>query len=65
MKKLIVLALVGTFAMGGFFNDAKIAQVQAQKTENVRLCKIYRSKTEKYKETMRNDEMAKPHLQTM
>ncbi|HFU77110.1 MAG TPA: hypothetical protein ENL00_04870 [Nitratifractor sp.] len=62
MKKLIILALVSTFAMSGFFNDAQIKQEKEQKAEAARLCKIYTAKTEKYKETMRNDDLAKATL---
>jgi len=62
MKKLILLALVSTFAMSGFFNEAQVEQEKAQKEEAARLCKIYTTKTEKYKETMRNDELAEATL---
>jgi hypothetical protein len=62
MKKLILLALVSTFAMSGFFNEAQVEQEKAQKEEAARLCKIYTDKTEKYKETMRNDEFAQATL---
>ena len=62
MKKLILLALVSTFAMSGFFNEAQVEQEKAQKEEAARLCKIYTEKTEKYKETMRNDEFAQATL---
>jgi len=62
MKKLIILALVSTFAMSGFFNEAQVKEEQVQKAEAARLCKIYTAKTEKYKETMRNDDLAKATL---
>ena len=62
MKKLILLALVSTFAMSGFFNDAQVEKEKAQKEEAARLCKIYTEKTEKYKETMRSDDLAKATL---
>jgi hypothetical protein len=62
MKKLILLALVSTFAMSGFFNEAQVEQEKAQKEEAARLCKIYTEKTEKYKATMRNDEFAQATL---
>jgi len=62
MKKIILLALVSTFAMSGFFNKAQVEQEKAQKEEAARLCKIYTEKTEKYKKTMRNDEFAQATL---
>ena len=62
MKKLILLALVSTFAMSGFFNEAQVEKEKAQKAEAERLCKIYTEKTEKYKATMRDDEFAKATL---
>jgi len=62
MKKIILLALVSTFAMSGFFNDAQVEQEKAQKDEASRLCKIYTAKTEKYKATMRDDQFAKATL---
>ena len=62
MKKLIILVLISTFAMSGFFNEAQVKQEQEQKAEAARLCKIYTIKTEKYKETMRDDDLAKATL---
>ena len=62
MRNLIIFALVSTFAMSGFFNEAQVEQEKAQKAEAQRLCKIYTEKTEKYEATMRNDEFAKATL---
>ena len=62
MKKVILMALVSTFAMSGFFNEAQVKQEKEQKAEAARLCKIYTEKTEKYKETMRSDDLAKATL---
>lgn len=62
MKNLIILALVSTFAMSGFFNKDQVAAEKAQKAEAARICKIYKGKTEKYRETMRNDDLAKATL---
>jgi hypothetical protein len=62
MRKVILLALVSTFAMSGFFNDAQVEQEKAQKDEASRLCKIYTEKTETYKATMRDDQFAKATL---
>lgn len=56
------MALVSTFAMSGFFNDAQVKQEKEQKAEAARLCKIYEAKTQKYKETMRDDDFAKATL---
>jgi len=62
MKKVILMALISTFAMSGFFNDAEVKQEKEKKAEVTRLCKIYTAKTEKYKETMRSDDLAKATL---
>jgi len=62
MKNIIILALVSTFAMSGFFNEAQVEKEKEQKAEAARLCKIYTTKTEKYKETMRDDELAQATL---
>ena len=62
MRKIILIALVSTFAMSGFFNEAQIEQEKKQKAEAARLCKIYTAKTEKYKETMRDDDLARATL---
>jgi hypothetical protein len=62
MRKVILMVLVSTFAMSGFFNEAQVKQEKEQKAEAARLCKIYTTKTEKYKETMRNDDLAKATL---
>ncbi len=62
MKKLILLTLVSTFAMSGFFNGEEMAKEKAQKEEASRLCKIYTEKTEKYKANMRHDDFAQATL---
>jgi len=62
MRKMILMALVSTFAMSGFFNDEQIKQEQEQKAEAARLCKIYTEKTQKYKKNMRDDDLAKATL---
>lgn len=62
MKKLTLLVLASTFAMSGFFNEAQVEQEKAQKAEAARLCEIYTEKTEKYKATMRDDELAEATL---
>jgi NAD/NADP transhydrogenase alpha subunit len=63
MKKMILLALVSTFAFSGFFNTE--ADVEKQKKEEAaRLCKVFTMKAETYKKSMRNDEYAKKTLAT-
>jgi len=63
MRKIILIALVSTYAMSGFFNEAQIKKEKEQNLEAARLCKIYTDKTEKYKKTMRNDEFAQATLE--
>jgi hypothetical protein len=61
MKKLmIVITLISTFAINGFAKESEADK--AQKAEAERLCKIYTEKAEKYKESMRDDEMAQATL---
>jgi len=59
MKKILFLAMVGSFVMadmGGWSQETD--EDKAEKVERQRLCKIYTSKIEKYKETMRNDDLS-------
>ena len=44
MKKLILLALMSTFAMSGFTNEAELKA--AESNENARLCKMFTEKAE-------------------
>ena len=62
MKKLIVLALMSTFAMSGFTNEAELKAVESN--ENTRLCKMFTEKVENYESTMRNDELAAATLES-
>lgn len=62
MKKLIVLALMSTFAMSGFTNEAELKSVESN--ENARLCKMFTEKVENYESTMRNDELAAATLES-
>jgi len=62
MKKVILFALLSAFAMGGFFNEKQVEKEKEQKMEAQRLCKIYTQKTEKYRETMRDDDLARATL---
>ncbi|MCW8820791.1 MAG: hypothetical protein OQK45_01075 [Sulfurovum sp.] len=61
MKKLILLALVSTFAMSGFINETDNKAVEAAK-ENARLCEIFKEKVQTYESTMRNDGLAEATL---
>lgn len=62
MKKLIVLALMSTFAMSGFTNEAALKSVESN--ENARLCKMFTVKVKNYESTMRNDELAAATLES-
>lgn len=60
MNKIIALLLASSFLMAGWTKEdesEKAAEVEAQ-----RLCGIYTKKTQKYKETMRDDEPARATL---
>lgn len=61
MKKLILLAIISTFAMSDLTNEAEKTALETAK-ENERLCKIFTNKVTKYKTNMRNDELAKATL---
>jgi len=61
MKKLILLAIMSTFAMSDLINEAEIRAQETAK-ENERLCKIFTNKVTKYKTNMRNDELAEATL---
>ena len=62
MKKLIVLALMSTFSMSGFSNQAELKAVESN--ENARLCKMFTEKVENYQSTMRKDELASATLES-
>ena len=61
MKSIILISLISTFALSGFYSDDNSA-VKAEYAENERLCKIFTVKAEKYKETMRDDVLATASL---
>jgi len=61
MKQLILIALISTFSMGGFFNIEDEA-AKEKYAENERLCKIFTAKVEKYKTDMRDDVLAAASL---
>lgn len=64
MKNIVIVCLLGTAllspAMAVWGQEDKVAK--AEKIENERMCVIYRKKTKKYKETMRDDEPARVTL---
>ena len=66
MKKILFLALLSNFALGvdmsGWNNSEAEAEAKAQKAEQVRMCEVYTEKIKKYKETMRDDELAQATL---
>lgn len=62
MKKIILLALMSTFAMSGFINDKE--RKAAESNENARLCKMFTEKVEDYESHMRNDELAAATLES-
>lgn len=63
MKNLLLLTIITSFAMSGFFIE-KDTKAQEQAIENARLCKIFTQKAESYKATLRDDTLAKASLQS-
>jgi hypothetical protein len=61
MKKLILLALMSTFAMSEFTTGTSM-KVESVDTEDKRLCKVFIKKAHSYKETMRSDKLAQATL---
>ena len=67
MKKILLLTLLSSFIfadsmMGGWNNSEEEAAAKAQKEEQARMCIVYTKKIAKYKETMRDDELAQATL---
>lgn len=67
MKKVLLLTLLSSFIfadgmMGGWSNSEEAEAAKAQKEEQVRMCTLYTKKIAKYKETMRDDELAQATL---
>jgi len=59
MKHTLLVVLISTFAVSGFYNSADDTEAnKAAYEENSRLCKIFSKKVEDYKSTMRQDELA-------
>ena len=61
MKSIILIALISTHAVSGFYSDDNSA-VKAEYAENERLCKIFTDKAERYESNMRDDILAKASL---
>ena len=61
MKKLVAVVLLGSFAAMGAANAAGYVQTQE---EAKRLCEIFKKKTEDYRKSMRNDELAHKTLES-
>jgi len=66
MRKVLLLAIMSSFIMGndmsGWNNSEDEAAVKAQQEEQARMCTLYTDKIKKYKETMRDDELAQATL---
>jgi hypothetical protein len=61
MKPLIIvltMMIFSSFAVSGFFKSDEEQKEKDTQKEKARLCSIYTKKTEKYKETMRDDDFA-------
>jgi len=57
MRSLFFIALLVSFALGGFFNAESNAS-KKEDIENERLCKLFTEKAKAYKKNMRQDELA-------
>lgn len=57
----MMVAFMTIFAMSGFASEGQVDS--AKKAEAERLCKIYTEKTEKYRASMRDDELAQATLE--
>jgi hypothetical protein len=67
MRKVLYIVCISSFIfadgmMSGWNNSDEEAEAKAQKAEQARLCTVYTKKIEKYKETMRDDELAQATL---
>ena len=63
MKKLILLALMSTFAMSNFSTSLNMEGFNAQE-QDLRLCKVFIKKAHNYQETMDNSELAQATLES-
>jgi len=66
MRKVLLLAMLSSFVLGsdmsGWNNSEDEAAEKAAKAEQSRMCTLYTDKIKKYKETMRDDELAQATL---
>ena len=63
MKKILLMALISTFAFSGFYDSTdETDSKKAEYAENERLCKIFTAKVEKYKSEIRDDVLAAASL---
>lgn len=66
MRKVLFLAMLSSLVVGadmsGWNNSEEKAAEKAQKEEQARMCTLYTDKIKKYKETMRDDELAQATL---
>jgi len=60
MKKYILLVIVSSFALAGFFNDN--SKIKAEYVENSRLCKLFKEKVVVYQKNIRKDVLASATL---
>ena len=64
MRIFIATLLIASSLFAGFFeSDTKQAE-EMKKQENERLCKLFTDKVEKYRENMRNDDLAAATLES-
>jgi len=63
MKKLLILAIITTYAMSGFTSGTAMKNFSTVE-EDKRLCKVFIKKAHKYQATMNNTELAKTTLES-
>ncbi len=61
MKHIILITLLTSFTLAGFFNETA-TQNKAEYVENERLCKLFTDKVAKYKKHLRSDVLAAASL---
>ncbi len=61
MKKILLLALMSTFAMSSFTTGTSMNSLSVD-SEDKRLCKVFIKKAHDYKATMRSDKLAEATL---
>jgi len=63
MKNLLLLTIITSFAMSGFFPETD-TQAEQEAAENTRFCKVFTQKVESYKEDLREDTLAQATLKS-